>query len=84
MFAGLFAYISGSSFALQGVYGLSPQQFSLVFGVNGVGIVLAGQLNGRLVGRFSERTLLAAGLTIAAIGGLGVLDDASKAVGLAL
>ncbi|SEP51530.1 Bcr/CflA family multidrug efflux MFS transporter [Amycolatopsis saalfeldensis] len=73
MFAGLFAYISGSSFALQGVYGLSPQQFSLVFGLNGVGIVLAGQLNGRLVGRFSERTLLAAGLTVAAAGGLGVL-----------
>jgi DHA1 family bicyclomycin/chloramphenicol resistance-like MFS transporter len=73
MFAGLFAYISGSSFALQGVYGLSPQQFSLVFGLNGVGIVLAGQLNGRLVGRFSERTLLAAGLTVAAVGGLGVL-----------
>jgi DHA1 family bicyclomycin/chloramphenicol resistance-like MFS transporter len=73
MFAGLFAYISGSSFALQGVYGLSPQQFSLVFGLNGVGIVLAGQLNGRLVGRFSERTLLAAGLIVAAAGGLGVL-----------
>ncbi|MDT8915563.1 multidrug effflux MFS transporter [Amycolatopsis sp. PS_44_ISF1] len=73
MFAALFAYISGSSFALQGVYGLSPQQFSLAFGLNGVGIVLAGQLNGRLVGRFSERTLLAAGLTVAAAGGIGVL-----------
>ncbi|WP_328607318.1 Bcr/CflA family multidrug efflux MFS transporter [Amycolatopsis sp. NBC_00345] len=82
MFAGLFAYISGSSFALQGVYGLSPQQFSLVFGLNGVGIVLAGQLNGRLVGRYSERTLLAAGLIVAAVGGLGVLVAVTAGLGL--
>jgi MFS transporter, DHA1 family, multidrug resistance protein len=73
MFAGLFAYVSASSFVLQGVYGLSPQEFSLVFGTNGAGIVLAGQLNGRLVGRFSERTLLCAGLTTSALGGIGVL-----------
>ncbi|GHF88494.1 DHA1 family bicyclomycin/chloramphenicol resistance-like MFS transporter [Amycolatopsis bartoniae] len=73
MFAGLFAYVSASSFVLQGVYGLSPQEFSLVFGGNGVGIVLAGQLNGRLVGRFPERALLAAGLTTSAVGGIGVL-----------
>ncbi|NKQ54164.1 Bcr/CflA family multidrug efflux MFS transporter [Amycolatopsis sp. K13G38] len=74
MFAGLFAYVSASSFVLQDVYGLSPQQFSLVFGANGVGIVLAGQINGRLVGRFfRERTLLATGLTLSTVGGLGVL-----------
>ena len=72
LFAAMFAYISGSSFALQGVYGLSPQTYSLVFGLNGVGIVLAGQLNGRLVGRFSERALLLAGLLAGAVGGLGV------------
>ncbi|MEC3973679.1 Bcr/CflA family multidrug efflux MFS transporter [Amycolatopsis sp. H20-H5] len=73
MFAGLFAYISGSSFVLQGVYGLSPQAFSLAFGANGIGIVLAGQLNGRLVGRFPERKLLTAGLLVSTAGGLGVL-----------
>jgi DHA1 family bicyclomycin/chloramphenicol resistance-like MFS transporter len=73
MFAGMFAYISASSFVLQDVYGLSPQEFSLVFGANGIGIVLAGQLNGRLVGRFPERPLLAVGLTASAVGGVGVL-----------
>jgi DHA1 family bicyclomycin/chloramphenicol resistance-like MFS transporter len=73
MFAGLFAYVSGSSFVLQGVYGLSPQAFSLVFGLNGVGIVLAGQLNRRIVGRFGERALLRSGLLSSFAGGLGVL-----------
>jgi DHA1 family bicyclomycin/chloramphenicol resistance-like MFS transporter len=73
LFASMFAYISGSSFALQGVYGLSPQAYSVVFGANGVGIVLAGQLNGRLVGRISERALLRAGLLLGAAGGVLVL-----------
>lgn len=72
-FAALFAYISGSSFALQDVYRLSPQEYSVVFGLNGVGIVLAGQLNGWLVGRFPERTLLRAGLTVSTVAGLATL-----------
>lgn len=73
LFASMFAYISGSSFALQGVYGLSPQAYSVVFGVNGVGIVLAGQLNGRLVGRVRERALLLSGLVLGVSGGAFVL-----------
>ncbi|MGW3999826.1 multidrug effflux MFS transporter [Amycolatopsis sp. NPDC004772] len=73
LFASMFAYISGSSFALQGVYGLSPQVYSVVFGANGVGIVLAGQLNGRLVGRVRERVLLLSGLLLGVFGGAFVL-----------
>ncbi|MEU4254001.1 multidrug effflux MFS transporter [Amycolatopsis sp. NPDC026612] len=73
LFAAMFAYISGSSFALQGVYGLSPQAYSVVFGVNGVGIVLTGQLNGRLVGRVPERALLLSGLLLGVLGGAAVL-----------
>ncbi|MCS7478576.1 multidrug effflux MFS transporter [Umezawaea endophytica] len=73
MFASLFAYVSGSSFALQGVYDLSPQQFSLVFGLNGIGIILAGAVNRRLVGRFGEHAMLRSGLLLAAVSGLLVL-----------
>ncbi|MFE5566935.1 Bcr/CflA family multidrug efflux MFS transporter [Amycolatopsis japonica] len=82
MFGSLFAYISGSSFALQGVYGLSPQAYSLVFGLNGIGIVAVGQLNGRIVGRFPERTLLTVGLVIAAVAGFGVLAATVLDLGL--
>jgi DHA1 family bicyclomycin/chloramphenicol resistance-like MFS transporter len=84
LFASMFAYISGSSFALQGVYGLSPQAYSVVFGVNGVGIVLAGQLNGRLVGRISERALLRSGLLLGVTGGALVLASALFRAPLAL
>ncbi|WIV57431.1 multidrug effflux MFS transporter [Amycolatopsis nalaikhensis] len=84
LFASMFAYISGSSFALQGVYGLSPQAYSVVFGANGVGIVLAGQLNGRLVGRVRERVLLRSGLLLGVVGGISVLAAAVFHAPLAL
>ncbi|MGK3204902.1 multidrug effflux MFS transporter [Amycolatopsis sp. MEPSY49] len=83
LFAAMFAYISGSSFALQGVYGLSPQAYSVVFGANGVGIVLAGQLNGRLVGRVPERVLLLSGLLLGVLGGALVLVSALSRAPLA-
>lgn len=74
MFAAVFAYISGSSFVMQEVYGLTVQQYSLVFAANSLGIVLLGQVNTILVGRIAgEHTLLRISLAVASVGGLGVL-----------
>jgi DHA1 family bicyclomycin/chloramphenicol resistance-like MFS transporter len=85
MFAAVFAYISGSSFVLQDDYGLSAQQFSLVFAANGLGIVLFGQVNGFLIGRAAtERTLLRVSLAIASLAGLGVLLAAALGLPLLL
>lgn len=67
--AGMFAYISGSPFVLQKIYGISPQMFSLCFAINGLGIILASQIAGRLAGKVSETRLLLAGLIVAALGG---------------
>jgi MFS transporter, DHA1 family, multidrug resistance protein len=58
----LFAYIAGSSFVLEDVYGVSPQAFSLVFAVNSAGLVGMSQLGGRLVGRVGAEALLRYGL----------------------
>jgi len=70
----MFAYVSGSSFVLQGVYGLSPQTFSFAFGANAVGLVLAGQINARIVGRFAtEVQVLMTALGVAALAGLVLL-----------
>ena len=43
--AAMFAYISGSPFVLQNIYGASPQQFSLFFAINGIGIIIASQVS---------------------------------------
>ncbi|MEN3585520.1 multidrug effflux MFS transporter [Streptomyces sp. ZYX-F-203] len=64
-FAALFAYIAGSPFLFQRTHGASPQTFGLLFGLNAVGLVLAGQLNGRiLVGRVRLERVLCLGLVI--------------------
>ncbi|MFJ2903380.1 MULTISPECIES: multidrug effflux MFS transporter [unclassified Streptomyces] len=64
-FAALFAYVSASPFVIQEIYGASPQTFSLLFGVNSVGLVLAGQLNGKvLVGRARLDRVFGVGLLI--------------------
>lgn len=79
-FAAMFAYISGSPFVVQTIYGLSAQQFSLIFAVNSIGIVTAGQVSRYLIGRVELRTLLATGLGVSLTGGLvlvtAVLTDA--------
>jgi DHA1 family bicyclomycin/chloramphenicol resistance-like MFS transporter len=81
-FGALFTYISGSSFVLQRGFGLSAQQFSLVFAANGIGIVLAGQLSHRLVGRFGSRVLLRTGLALQAAGGAVLVEASLTGAGL--
>ncbi len=81
-FAAMFAYISGSPFVIQDIYGLSPQMFSLIFGINALGIGTAGQISGRLVGRVSSKKLLAGGLIAVAIGGTALLLVVIMHVGL--
>ncbi|PID01631.1 MFS transporter [Sporosarcina sp. P2] len=58
----MFAYIAGSPFVLQNMYGVTAQQFSLFFALNGVGIITAAQLTGRLSGRIHELKFLRAGV----------------------
>lgn len=72
-FGAMFAYISGSPFILQELYGLSPQQFGAVFGLNSVGLVSASLVGSRLVARVGPRSLLTAGLVMAAAGGASLL-----------
>ncbi|SDK45773.1 MFS transporter, DHA1 family, bicyclomycin/chloramphenicol resistance protein [Actinopolyspora mzabensis] len=81
--AAMFAYVSGSSYVLQDIYGLSPQAYSLAFGSNALGLVAGGQINARLVGRIAtESQLLLCALSAAAVAGL--LLVVTVAVGLPL
>jgi DHA1 family bicyclomycin/chloramphenicol resistance-like MFS transporter len=81
VFAAMFAYISSASFVVQDAFGLSAQVFGVVFGVNAVGLVAAGQVSGALVGRFGPARLLAAGVLLAVLGGAAVLVTALAGAG---
>ncbi|MGH8880202.1 MAG: Bcr/CflA family efflux MFS transporter, partial [Stackebrandtia sp.] len=63
---GSFAYVAGTPFVYQDIYGVSPQTFSLLFGVNGVAIIAGSFAVGRLGSRFGEQTLLRTAVTGAA------------------
>ncbi|MBO1581728.1 multidrug effflux MFS transporter [Bacillus sp. XF8] len=80
--AAMFAYISGSPFVLQNIYGASPQEFSLFFAINGIGIIIASQITGRLAGKISEKTLFVTGIGVAAVGGISLLLTIVLGIGL--
>lgn len=82
--AAMFAYISGSPFVLQDIFGVSAQTFSLLFATNGLGIIIAGQVTGRLAGRISETRLLVTGLGLAALGGVTLLVTILVGAGLSV
>ncbi|MEV0156587.1 multidrug effflux MFS transporter [Micromonospora sp. NPDC050686] len=75
-FAGLFAYISGSSFVFQDVFGVSGTAFSLIFGLNALALVGLGQANARLLDRSGPRPLLIGALAAGAVAAAGVLAGA--------
>ena len=70
---GMFAYISGSPFVLMGLYGLSEQQYAMVFGLNAFGLIAASQLNGWWLRRLCPNEALQRSYWIPAAAGLALL-----------
>ena len=83
-FGAMFAYISGSPFVLEDIYGVSPQMFGIFFGINALGIVFMSQVSVRLIERVGPRRLLAIGLATAFTGGLLLLAVVMLGGGLTL
>ncbi len=71
--AGIFAYVAGTPFVYQNIYGVSPQTFSLLFGMNGFGLILGTQTVGRLTGVLTERQFLEIGLLMSISAGTFLL-----------
>lgn len=71
-FASMFVYISASPFVLQNIYYMNPQEISLFFAINGVGLIGVGQLSGRLVSRISEHKQLFCSLLVLFLSGLSL------------
>ena len=80
--ASMFAYIAGATFVLQQLYGLSPQGFSLVFGINSLGILAMSWVGGRLATRWAPVAVLGLGLGLNLLGALGVATTTLSGAGL--
>lgn len=66
--AGFFSYIGSSSFVFQNMYNTTPQEFSYIFGSVGFGLMVAGTIPAKLVGRVSSVDLLKYALTVPLFG----------------
>jgi DHA1 family bicyclomycin/chloramphenicol resistance-like MFS transporter len=73
LYAALFAYLSGATYVLQEIYGLSPQAYAAAFGLNSAGFMVSGFLAGRAAERWSVPGTLAVGIAVTGAGALGLL-----------
>ena len=76
-----FTYISTFSFVSQSGFGASAQEFSLVFAVTTLGMILGNQVNAFLIRRVEihRRLMLGLGGSILSVAALAVLDTAGLA-----
>jgi len=79
-YAGLFAWISGASFVLQDLYGLSAFTFGFAFAFGSIGYMSGSTLSARLTHRFGLDGILGLGGLANAVGGLAMV--AAVALGL--
>ncbi len=79
--SGLFAYIAGASFVLQGHYGLDQQAFALVFGAGAVALIASTQFNVVLLRRFSPQAIVVWALVASSLFGAVFVALAAAGVG---
>lgn len=72
-YGGLFAFISGSSFVLQGTYGLSEIGFALAFAFCVLGYIAGTLIGQRIVGRRGLDGTIELGVACLAAGGIAML-----------
>lgn len=72
-YAGLFAWISGSAFVLQDLYGLAPFDFGVAFALGSVGYMTGSAIAARLVIRLGVDGVLGLGGCACAAGGLAMV-----------
>jgi DHA1 family bicyclomycin/chloramphenicol resistance-like MFS transporter len=72
-YAGLFAWISGASFVLQNLYGLSPFNFGIAFALGSVGYMIGATTAARLVTRLGIDGTLGVGAGALAAGGTAMV-----------
>jgi DHA1 family bicyclomycin/chloramphenicol resistance-like MFS transporter len=81
-FGAMFAYISGSPFVIQDIYGASPQLYSLMFAGNALGLVAASQANRALLRRLEPLQIVRAALSVQALAAVALLVVVAAGAGV--
>jgi len=79
-FVGLFAWVSGATFVMQGIYGLTPLTFGAIYAIGAGGYMLGTTIAARIVMRAGLDRTMGIGALVQAAGGL--IMAAAVALGL--
>jgi len=66
-------YVTGAPFVFQEGYGLTEHQFALLFALNGMGMVIAAQINAALVRRYAPVRVLRLAVLVSMVMGTALL-----------
>jgi len=72
-YAGIFSFVSASSFVFQNIYGVSPIVFGMIFGLCAASYVCGTLLGQRLLKRLGVGQALGVGCSFLALGGLSMI-----------
>jgi MFS transporter, DHA1 family, multidrug resistance protein len=61
---GLFTYITGSPFVFMNLFGFTAAQYGLIFGANGLAMIVGAQINRMLLKRVEPRRIIPVALTL--------------------
>ncbi|HEV2677773.1 MAG TPA: Bcr/CflA family multidrug efflux MFS transporter [Aliidongia sp.] len=81
IYGGMFAYVSGTPFVYIELFGVRPENYGYLFGVNIVGMIIVNTINSRVVLKFGTDRVLRMGCLLAAAVGLALLGFAVTGVG---
>lgn len=73
IYAGMFAYITGSAFVFIQHYGVSPSTYSIIFGMNAFGLITLSQVNGKLLRKYTPSHLIKVALPCVTLAGVFLL-----------
>jgi DHA1 family bicyclomycin/chloramphenicol resistance-like MFS transporter len=72
-FGAMFAYIAGTPFVYIEIFGVPPQYYGFLFGLNVIAMMMSSTLNGRFMPRFGLDRTLRFGHTVALFVGFAIL-----------
>jgi len=70
---GLFAYIAGSPYVFIELFGVSPENYGWLFGLNALGLIAASQINHRLLAFWPGQKILRIAVVAVALSGIALV-----------
>ncbi|MGR5067348.1 Bcr/CflA family multidrug efflux MFS transporter [Vibrio alfacsensis] len=71
-FSGMFAFLTAGSFVYIDLYGVQPNHFGYLFGLNIIAMIIMTSINGRLVKKVGSHAMLRFGLLMQLSAGIGL------------